>query len=179
MSALDLPEDLLGEIITTWLSMRDVCQLDTAICNKHQRVGFLHVVASKGSLFLKEADYGAKDALDEFVRPALWKESLNAEMLMWIAKRGIHIHTFSLGMYPSRSMLLGISKAIVAANLASCLDRTRQLFLNNCDIRDKDLIPLLLLTHSTLKAIEIRQCPHITADILPYVDVCSNPEYFL
>ena len=174
MSALDLPEDLFGEIVTTWLTLKEVCHLDSAICNNHQRVGFLNVVASKGSLFLQEDDYGAKDILDWDFRPALSKKNLNADVLMWIAKRGIYIHTISLGMYPSSSILDGISKAIVAINFTSCLEKTCQLYLNNCDIRDT----LLLLTHTTLKALEIRYCTHITAEILTYVEACSNLEYF-
>lgn len=51
LSFFDLPEDVIIMISTHWLSLKDLCRLDTSICNQKYRTQFLLTLGSKKVLF--------------------------------------------------------------------------------------------------------------------------------
>ena len=49
-----IPDDLLADIYTIWLLLKDVCRLDSAVCSKIWRPPLLRLVSTKVLRFLRE-----------------------------------------------------------------------------------------------------------------------------
>ena len=51
---LDIPDDLLWDLLTEWLFLEDICHLDSALCQRRRRAEFLALLATEVLLFLRE-----------------------------------------------------------------------------------------------------------------------------
>ena len=75
-----LPEDIIRTLMISWLSVRDIAQLDSACVNRHDRSGFLGILQANDTL-LDCTGLG-----------------VDAQCMVWIVNRNIHL-TGALVLY--------------------------------------------------------------------------------
>ncbi len=89
---IDLPSDVIVDILSKWLSMRNVCRIDSALCRRDARSALLDILASN---------------------PFATKESVNIrkiESMKWLCLRKIRLVNIELNEnFPGLSEYLRLS----------------------------------------------------------------------
>jgi hypothetical protein len=179
---LDIDQGPLYDILTEWLHMKDVCGLDSALCNKKRRPEFLALVATKVLLFNREKI----DVLDHFDRAYDDQPSehshLSAPQLSWILKRGIHLASLHLPPFPDtfpfppnlKAEQTRIRDAVTSLALNGRLDKLKTITLNWCKcISDADLAAILSKCYRSVKSIAVAHCSNNNSDahIKPFLSM--------
>jgi hypothetical protein len=188
-----LADDLLADVFTEWILMEDVCRLDSAVCAKMWRPGYLRLVSTKVLLFLREdinvLDYRTKihrtlGAAAELTTTMIHR-TLGAAELTWILKRGVHLASLCLAGFIEK--INGRSKeeenirAAVAALLSQGrLDKLETILFYGCHyMKDIDLTNILTKSYKSIKVIDIQACRGITVSLLAaHIKRCTVLEAF-
>ena len=143
-----IADDLLADIYTIWLPLKDLCRLDSAVCAKWLRPDFLRLVSTKVLLFLREEidmlDEKEKDEDEDAVR------CLNLPELNWILKRGIHLA--SLRLFRMDGTEDAICEAVVSLIHKGIFDKLESIFIKQLFISDALLASILTRCAVSLKS---------------------------
>jgi hypothetical protein len=173
---LDIADDLLFDIFSIYLHIRDVCALDSALCNRTRRTEFLRLVSTKVLLFNRE-EIIVLSPLHQFKLKPLVPGALS-----WIKNRGIHLATLHLAI--PTGVMAAADQRIIRDTLASLayngqLDKLETIKVLNCSyIKDADLAVVLSKCHRTLKCMNIRGSGVAEISAL-HVKRCPNLEAFV
>jgi hypothetical protein len=89
---LDIADDLWYDIFTIYVHIEDVCNLDSALCNKRRCPAFLALISVKVLLFNRENI----NVLEPNYNILYTHRRLRTAALSWILKRGIHLASLYL-----------------------------------------------------------------------------------
>ena len=171
-----LADDLLADIFTEWIPMEDVCRLDSAVCAKMWRSGFLRLVSTKVLLFLREEI----NVLDEANLCTTKHRALGAPALRWILKRGIHLA--SLRLPPSDDIddedeKESIRSAVTSLVAQGRLNKLEMIDFNWCTyIKDADISAILSKSYSSMKIIHIRTSLTHENSVVSHIKRCTGLE---
>jgi len=177
-----IPDDLLADIYTIWLRLKDVCRLDSAVCSKIWRPPFLRLVSTKVLRFNREEI----DVLDDFFLSTITHQYLELPEMNWILKRGIHLATLRVYVDSYRISKSGSNRIPKAFDVAitDLLNEGRLDNLETIDmcgdcsyIKDAELAAILEKSYSTLKCIDLRySC--LTKSSAAHIKRCTGLEAF-
>jgi len=89
---IDLPSDVIVDILSKWLSMRNVSRIDSALCSRHARTSLLGILASN--------PFATRESVD--IR--------NIEFMKWLCLRKIRLVNIGLNEnFPGLSEYLRLS----------------------------------------------------------------------
>jgi hypothetical protein len=83
---LVLPDDLLDNVLSSWLMLHDLAKLDTAFCNSQSRPGIVKRLASPSTLHCFAAEQRALQDCNRY-----------SEMLRWVHKRHLRLSGLLIG----------------------------------------------------------------------------------
>jgi hypothetical protein len=101
---LDLPDDLLDDVLLSWLTLSDLAKLDKALLKTRARARVLMRLVSAGPLHC---------SIEE--QRALHKSKTHTAMLLWVQKRGLRLDGF---LFVTSSALM--ASGCTRPNLLSC-----------------------------------------------------------
>jgi bacterioferritin-associated ferredoxin len=149
---LDVADDLLYDIFTIYVHIKDVCNLDSALCNKGRRPAFLRLVSTMVLLFNREEINVLDSDNNSFTHRALGVASLG-----WILKRCIHLASLRLhyNVYDGAKQE-SIRAAIASLTLTDCFDKLETIELRQCTyIKDAELSAIFSKCYGSVKNIDI------------------------
>ena len=160
---LAIIDDLLMDIYTIWLRLKDICRLDSAVCAKWLRPNFLRLVSAKVMLFLREKI----DVLDHKSLTTTKHEALRLPALNWILKRGIHLATLRL---PTIGDISRSEQECICAVLASILnigllEKVEVINFKGCDYLSYISSEIIDQSSKSLKSIDITGTPYFPRNI--------------
>jgi len=153
-----IPDDLLADIYTIWLRLKDVCRLDSAVCSKIWRPPFLRLVSTKVLRFNREEI----DVLVGINLCTSTHQHLELPTLNWILKRGIHLATLRVYLnYFSKSVdskwIQSFYVAITDLLNEGHLDKLETIdMFGDSYIKDADLAAILEKSYNSLTCIDLR-----------------------
>ena len=171
-----IPDDLLADIYTIWLRLKDVCRLDTAVCSKIWRPPFLRLVSTKVLRFNREEI----DVLDGFNLSTTTHMALRLPTLNWILKRGIHLASLRLpdlhkGNEAEKKSIRAAVSSLVSEGR---LDKLETIDFKCCSyIKDVDLAAILTKSYASMKSVDIRYYG-LAESSVAYIKRCTGLEAF-
>lgn len=108
---VDFPDDITLRICTNWISLKDLCRLDSAICVKGKRTHFLSVVGANYASIANSppASPNSRDAA---------AHNINSKSLKWLTSRQLSIEH------------LHLSKDVDGLVVEECIPRSPKLLKN-------------------------------------------------
>ena len=179
-----IADDLLADIYTIWLLLKDMCRLDSALCSKRWRPPFLRLISTKVLLFLREEiDVLNCDSLCSTTHRVLRLPELN-----WILKRGIHLASLRLSSLldeieeieedleaEKKSICVAVSSLVSEGRL----DKLETIDFHECFyIKDAVLAAILSKSYNSVKSIDIRRCMEL-ASSAAHIKRCTRLEAFV
>ncbi len=175
-----IPDDLLADIYTIWLRLKDVCRLDSAVCSKIWRPPFLRLVSTKVLRFNREEI----DVLVGINLCTSTHQHLELPEMNWILKRGIHLATLRVYLnYFSKSVdskwIQSFDVAIKDLLKEGHLDKLETLDMaGDCSyIKDAVLAAILEKSYNSLTCIDLR-FSGLTKSSAAHIKRCTGLEAF-
>lgn len=160
LSVLHLPDAFA---VGDWLTLKDVCLLDSAICNRKKRAGFLQVISSPKLLLKAESENGTGCQI------------LRLEQLQWVLKKGIHLTSLYLDSTADGESMKRVLFSLVYTR---CFDMIEQMVFQNCAYIDDVTFALILSKcRETVRVVNIAATP-ISHDFSRGIGLCPKLEYF-
>jgi hypothetical protein len=151
---LGLADELSRGIVVEWLDPADVAHLDSAYNNHEKSEVFRSLLSSPLTLF--DVSYEGEE---------------NLRWFRWAMKRRLH-----LGSIKGDSSVPEDVWRSIALTSCSCLDRLRVLDIDDSDVSDALLLPLLKKCRNSLKEVKFRRCDRITEASAAPIGECSELE---
>ena len=159
-----ISSDMSVGILTSWLCIQDIGNLDTAVCSKNQRIDLLSTISSKSVVF------GSNE---------IFKTNTNlvagTKFLAWLAVRGVHINHFVIPPILEKMDIRYLEILMKhSGNLITKLYTTLFVSIEMCD-----LVVSIIATHCRslilFDASDLSGCHRITDDaIICLASGCSD-----
>jgi hypothetical protein len=170
---LDIPDGPLFDIFSIYLHIEDVCNLDSALCNKGRRPYFLQLISTKVLLFNREEI----DILNPY-QGSLVRKALGAAALNWILKRGIHLAGLRLRSDVRGTDAQKSRNSIASLVLNNRLDKLETVNVYCCSyIKDADFGAILSKCDGSMKSINIDSSGVIQSSAV-HIKRCAKLEAF-
>ena len=152
---LDLPTCLLVEILSGWISYRDVGRFDSAVCNKKLRPALLEVLSSTVfNIFKFEPDDDGNGCRYKFRRNCKccmkWLRHSGEHLLRWLGKRKVTVVGNLLVCGTPHRSLVGDDSLLES----KVFSRVQHLLLEHCTL-DSSLQTVIAPHCSRLQVLEI------------------------
>lgn len=167
---LAIADDLLADLYTIWLRLRDMCRLDSAVCAKWLRPDFRRLVSTKVLRFLREEI----ELMSWAKFRTIAHEELSLEKLRWISKRGIHLASLCIPGYEDEQE--SIRTTISCLVDEGLIDKLETIDLFGCKFfKDADFAAILGKSYASIKCIDIQDCK-LTENSITHIKRCINLE---